>query len=213
MSWGKGLLKRHLEIFVSRIPPIPDPRPELEQYASPPHLVSRILWVAEGVFGDVSGRVIADLGAGTGRLGLAAAYMGAEYVVMLELDFRLSKLAKETALELGMGGVVDCVCGDTQLAPLRKGFDTVIQNPPFGVQRKGADLAFLRTAMGLAKVVYSVHKAETAEFIVRKISEWGGRARVLFREKILLPPVMSFHFKRKHKVDVVVIRAEVSEGH
>ena len=35
-------------------------------------------------------------------------------------------------------------------------------NPPFGTRRKGADIAFLRTALQLARrSVYSLHKSST----------------------------------------------------
>ena len=44
--------------------------------------------------------------------------------------------------------------------PLRA--DTVVMNPPFGTRKKGADMGFLRAALGVAKrAVYSLHKTST----------------------------------------------------
>jgi len=205
-------LKRALEIFVSKIPTIPEPKVSLEQYASPPHLVSRLLWTAEMVFGDIVEKRVVDLGSGTGRLGLAAAYLGAEYVLMIELDLALARISWNYAKTLGFGSVTDVVCGDVRLPPLRRAFDTAVQNPPFGVHRRGADVAFLKAALSLAEVVYSVHKVETIDFIVSKVREMGGYAEPLFEEEVLIPPIMYFHFKRRHRVKVVVVRIAPRKG-
>ena len=199
-------LKKALEIFVSGIPSIPEPKVSLEQYASPPHLVSRLLWIAEMVFGDVVERKVIDLGSGTGRLGLAAAYLGAMYVLMMELDLALARVSWDYAKTMGFGGMTDVICGDARLPPLRRAFDTAIQNPPFGVHKRGADVVFLKAALSLARVVYSVHKAETIDFIVSKVREMGGYAEPLFEEEVLIPSIMNFHFKRRHRVKVVVVR-------
>ena len=200
--------KRTLEILLSSIPGFPEPKITLEQYVSPPHLASRLVWVAAVTYGDIAGARVLDLGAGTGRLGIGAALMGASQVVLLDVDREALKVSREAADGLGVSSVIDTVCSDVKAPPLRPVFDVVIQNPPFGVHRRGADMDFLHTALSLGGVVYSVHKLETKDFIVRKLREIGGEVEILFGEEILLPPIYKFHYKNRHKVDVVVIRAE-----
>ena len=43
-----------------------------------------------------------------------------------------------------------------------RGADVVVMNPPFGTRSKGADMAFLQAAFGIAATsVYSLHKQST----------------------------------------------------
>ena len=48
--------------------------------------------------------------------------------------------------------------------------ETVVMNPPFGVQREHADREFLEKALAIANVVYSFHKTESKKFL-QKFSE------------------------------------------
>jgi hypothetical protein len=52
----------------------------------------------------------------------------------------------------GGGGEGEVTKGrkDDATAPLR--VDTVVMNPPFGTRKKGADMGFLRAALGVAKM-------------------------------------------------------------
>ena len=48
--------------------------------------------------------------------------------------------------------------------------DTVVMNPPFGTRRKGADMGFLRAALGVTRrggAVYSLHKSSTRAHVER----------------------------------------------
>ncbi|CAI5518212.1 unnamed protein product [Closterium sp. Naga37s-1] len=59
---------------------------ELEQYPTGPHIASRMLYEIHTRFDDVEGRTVLDLGCGCGTLGIAAAMLGAEYVVGVDAD-------------------------------------------------------------------------------------------------------------------------------
>src|SRR5690606_24141684 len=60
-----------------------------------------------------------------------------------------------------------------------KFFDTVVMNPPFGTKKKGLDMKFLRTAVEMANVVYSLHKTSTREFVVNTTEKWGYKVDVI----------------------------------
>lgn len=198
--------KRDLERIIGSIPGFLHPKVELEQYVSPPHLVSRLIWIAAFTFNDVYGKRIADLCSGTGRLGLAAALLGARLVLMVDIDAEAVRISWEQAKKLGLDMVVDVVCSDVRRLSLSRMFDVVVQNPPFGVKRRGADLEVLSVSMNLARVVYSVHKSETKHHVIKWVESRGGTATVLFEETILLPKIYEFHYKLRHEVKVAVIR-------
>lgn len=202
--------KRELEILISRIPQLPNPKPHLEQYATPPHLAARMLWVAALTYRDLPAELVLDLGAGTGRLGLGAALLGSPYVLLVDVDIDALRLALNAARELGVSWAVDAVCGDATRIHISRKADCAVQNPPFGVHRRGADIEFLRSALRLSRVVYSVHKLEAADYVLRKCREEGLKAELLFKDVIRLPPTMPHHYKREHKVRVAVLRVEAS---
>lgn len=197
--------KRKLEILLSRVPPHPRPRVELEQYPTPPHLAARMLWVA-AAHRDLPAGVVVDLGAGTGRLGIGAALLGSPCVISIDVDADALRVALAAARELGVDAAVDAVCCDATRVTLSRQANCAIQNPPFGVHRRGADVEFLRAALRVAATVYSVHKAEAADYIIRRCWEEGVEAEVLFDEVVRLPPTMPHHRKREHRVRVVVVR-------
>lgn len=204
---ARALRKRDLEILLSRIPPLPAPKLQLEQYTTPPHLAARMLWVAAATFRDLPADLVLDLGAGTGRLGLGAALLGSAFVLLVDVDFEALKHALAAARALGVDAAVDAVCSDATRFAMSRVADCTVQNPPFGVHRRGADVEFLTAALRLSSTVYSVHKAETADYLVRKCREEGAEAEVLFEEVVRLPPTMPHHSKREHRVRVIVLRA------
>ena len=199
--------KKDLEMLLSRVPPHPSPKLELEQYATPPHLAARIIWVAAFTYRDLPSNLVLDLGAGTGRLGLGAALVGSEYVVLVDVDREALRLALATSRALHIDARVDALCGDATRLPLARKAPCSLQNPPFGVHRRGADVAFLRAALKHSEKVYSVHKADSVEYVVSKCREEGAEADVLFEEIVRIPPTMPHHYKREHRVRVAVIRA------
>jgi len=204
--------KRRLEILLSRIPPHPQPRLELEQYATPPHLAARLLWVAVATFRDLLEDVVLDLGAGTGRLGLGAALLGSPYVVLVDLDPEALRVALDKARELRVDERVDAVCADVRCFEISREASYAVQNPPFGVHRRGADVEFLAAALRLARVVYSVHKAEAVDYVLERCREAGAEVRLLFREVIRLPPTMPHHRRREHVVNAAAIRVSRGSG-
>lgn len=89
--------------------------------------------------------------------------------------------------------------------------DTIIQNPPFGSQKRaksGADRIFMETASKIAKVVYSFHMGSTEEFVENYFEKLGGTVTTKFRYKFKLSNQYSFHKKEAKLVKVIAFRVE-----
>jgi len=67
------------------------------------------------------------------------------------------RMARNNAEKMGMREKTQWILAD--IGVMRGAFDTVLQNPPFGVQRKGADRKFLEKSLELGDRVYSLHKS------------------------------------------------------
>lgn len=202
------MFKRELERILNTIPPHPKPKSHLEQYPTPSTLASTLLWLAEHHYGDVSGKLVLDLGAGTGRLGLGAALLGASQVILLDIDSDALRSAWSWAKDNEVDLHVDLLVGDVNSLPLRENlsFDTVLQNPPFGVHRRGYDLLFVRTALERAKVVYSIHKESASKYVIEVVNRLGFTAETLFKDRICIPWMFEWHRKKRHCFGVVVLR-------
>ena len=209
----KRLVRRlDLERTLQQVEPHPSPKARLEQYTIPAAVASEILFIAAYTNDDVIGKTVVDLGCGTGRLALGSAFMGAREVVGIDVDVSAVRRAKESADKLSLREKLSWVIGD--LDALHGKFDSVIQNPPFGVQRRTADRQFLLKALELASRIYSLHKGgePTRTFIKRFIEAKGGKVTSIFQMKLDIPRMFEFHTKRKHEIKVDLYRIEVGEG-
>lgn len=198
------LRKRQLATKLQQVTPHPEPKVALEQYTIPADLAAEILFQACYVHGDIEGKFVIDLGTGTGRLGLGASLLGAGYVVGVDLDLPSLNLASRNAKQIGLS--VDWVLAD--IGTLRGPVDTILMNPPFGTKQPHADLNFLETASRLGKVVYSIHKSSTREYLVRWLQHRTSKPERIISTKMEIPYQFSFHRKRKRYVDVDVFRIQ-----
>lgn len=180
---------KHLESYIQTLGDFDEPKLELEQYATPPHIAALMLNVINTQYCDIEDKFVADLGCGTGRLAIGSVLCGAKMVFGFDID----RIALGEALrnvieffadvddedELGNLSGAYRVCDNINFiqadmleasessssfwAPFKNKFDTVIMNPPFGTKgNKGLDMLFLRTAIDLAEhAVYSLHKTST----------------------------------------------------
>uniref|UniRef100_A0A2N9GT71 Methyltransferase-like protein 5 n=1 Tax=Fagus sylvatica TaxID=28930 RepID=A0A2N9GT71_FAGSY len=158
---------KHLEGLLGDLQQFSNPEVELEQYPTGAHIASRILFTAENSFGDVSNKVVADFGCGCGTLGVAAALLGAEHVIGIDIDSQSLEIASLNAedLELDINFIQ---CDVKNLGWRGQTVDTVVMNPPFGTRIKGADMDFLCVALKVAsQAVYSLHKTCTRDHIKR----------------------------------------------
>jgi predicted RNA methylase len=165
-------------------------------------LAAEILFRACYEFDDIKGKSVVDLGAGTGRLALAASMLGADYVVGTELDPLALKIAAKSSNRLQLE--VDWVLADIET--LHGTVDTVVMNPPFGTKQPHADTQFLQVAIRIANTAYSIHKTSTREYLERWFREHGSTAELLTSTEMEIPHQFSFHSKRRRFVGVDVFR-------
>jgi putative methylase len=218
--------KLDLERFLSKVAPQPKPQVHLEQYTSSEQIAAKMLYIAAYANDDVVGKSVLDLGCGTGRLGLGAAYLGANDVVGVDIDRLAIKTAFKNAKKLDL-----CCCVQWLLADIHAvvgKFDTVLQNPPFGVQNREADRAFLVKALEVGSSVYSLHNHPEVEtrlikqlktsrgvlqvpaspFLERFIIKHGGSVSSVYAMLMTIPRMFDFHTKLKHDfvIDLYVIK-------
>lgn len=198
--------KRELEIILERVEGFADPKLRLEQYRLPAPVAAEILWYIGLRHKDLEGRIVADLGCGTGMLTAGAALMGADHTVGLDIDATAIASAKRVVDRLKLGGAVDFVNCSVEHLPISA--DVAVQNPPFGVRNRGADRAFLKAGLEAAPVVYSVHMADEGvrRFITAFVRGEGGKVDEVLPLSIKLPPTYHFHKKRVHEFAVDLYR-------
>jgi putative methylase len=115
-------------------------------------------------------------------------------------------VAASSAKKLGVEDKISWVLASVQNLNLRA--DVVIQNPPYGVRREGADRPFLETALRIAPIVYSLHKSgsRNRQFLKRFIKDLGGIIDRIIPLEVTIRPTFEFHIKRSYKVKVDLYR-------
>ena len=164
------------------------PKPELEQYSTPVDIVAEMIKLANAQ-GDLSGNVV-DLGCGTGRLAIGAALLGAE-VTGYEIDDDALELAKSYSKKNDLE--IEWI--NLAIENIDKKYDTVIMNPPFGSQRPGADRAFLEKSLEIGKKIWSIHMAETKNFVKDFVERNNGEIIAAYEFDFPIKNSMPFHTK------------------
>jgi len=218
--------KLDLEILLSNVKPHPKPSPGLEQYTVSIDVAAQMLYLAAYTYDDIVDKTVLDLGCGTGRLALGAAFLGAREVVGVDVDKTAVKAAYENSVKTGLQdrvqwvtAEIEAVCGE---------FDTVLQNPPFGVQKRGADRRFLEKALESGRAIYSLHKnpqdntalagklkgrrgdivqVSPSPFLRRFIEKHNGEVKAVYSIVMTIPHMFEFHTKKQHEflTDLYVI--------
>lgn len=204
------LRKKRLEMALSQLLRHPSPSPRLEQYdLSARAAADVVFWAWRN--GHIEERGVCDLGCGTGILSIGAALAGASRVCGVDLDPVALEVARENiniaekASRVTIGDRIEL--RQIEVGAIRArtlgAFDTVVQNPPFGVQQRSSDRVFLRKALELAPTVYSLHKRspEVERFMFAFLNEIGGRVEAKMDLDLLIPHQFSFHKKPKHTVE------------
>ena len=191
---------RHADLVraLERIPPFDRARPELEQVVTPAEAAAVLLEAASSG-GDLAGRSVLDLGCGTGRLAIGAALLGAWPVVGIDVDPAPLALARAAAREAW----VEVDFRHEDVRAVDEPVDTVVMNPPFGAQRRGADRPFWDRAFTLAgSAVYAFASAESRTFIARLAVERVAHVDASRPVPWELPRVFGHHRREKVRLDV-----------
>lgn len=233
--WSTTRAHRHVPAPtpLQDIAPFTEPKIELEQYPTGPHLASRLLYTASSLFvifllfqhtsanksesslpfqvahsfDEFEGQVVADLGCGTAMLSIGAAILGAAHVIGVDVDADALEVARENIDEFEDHLPIDLVQSTVQALVLqpRLQADTVIMNPPFGTRQKGADMDFLRVAFRVSRhSIYSLHKSSTREHIKKVATkELGARSAAVVAQLRYDLPA-TYAFHRQKSKDIEV---------
>ncbi|GGL57102.1 METTL5 family protein [Halocalculus aciditolerans] len=198
-------MKQAVERRLADVAAFENPRAALEQYATPADIAAQLLHLA-GMQGDLS-RPVLDLGTGTGMLALAAALYDAPRVVGVDRDAGPLRTARENERRVAPGRGVEWVRGDVASLPVAPPEAvTVVSNPPFGAQQRGADRPFLAAAAEHAAVSYTIHNAGSEDFVEFFAGERGGEVTHAYRLAFPLPNQFDFHDAEAAQVDAELFR-------
>lgn len=196
---------RKLEEYLQDVKVFETPKVKLEQYPTPPHIASCVLYNIQTQFESIDGKIIADLGCGSGVLSVGSFLLGAQLTIGFELDCDAINIFRSNIVGLELPAV-DCV----QVDVLNLGnnwsnvFDTVVTNPPFGTKNNsGIDISFIEKGVHLAtESVFSMHKSSTRDYIKRKSMEWNVKGEVIAELRYNIDACYKFH--RRKSVDIEV---------
>lgn len=202
--------KKELEIMISAFKSFEKPKPELEQYITPSNIASEMLWTAF-MDGNIKGKKVADFGAGTGIFSIGASMLGALSVVGYEIDASSIKTARENVKVVKKSRVPlgKITFQKSDISEVKKPYDTIIMNPPFGIQKKHADKFFLEKAFGVSKkAIYSIHSSDpkTDRFLENFASDYGFLAFKLSEVEFPIKATMEFHEKPVYPVNAALWR-------
>lgn len=195
--------KKKLAVLLSKLKTFEKPALKLEQYSLDSEVAASILWFAY-LNNDVKNKTIADLGCGTGILGLGALALGAKKLFFVDIDKSSLTIAKQNLkfLEKELKIKSKAIFLNQHIEEFKRKTDTVLQNPPFGIREKHKDKLFLTIAMKSAPVIYSLHKIESANFIEKFTAENNFKVEKLLKFNLPLKKTLKFHRKKIYFVRV-----------
>lgn len=201
-----SLKLKDLEMALQSMQSLSELDVKLEQYPTPPTIAAAVLFAAQFEHGDITGKTVLDLGCGNGIFAIGAALLGAERVIGIDIQSTALKVARQNAIMLGAEEIIEWILGDVTTLELSIRVDTVVTNPPFGVKKRGADLAFLRKALAIADIIYSIHLSgeKNRTFLKESIEKLGGTVTQIETFEFPIDRIYEFHTKQKHytKVDL-----------
>ena len=202
--------KKELEILLQKVAKPETIKPDLEQYQTPADIVSDMLWIAYHN-GDIEGKIVIDLGCGTGIFSIGASLLNAKKVIGVDIDENLVGIARKEARKFGVE--IHFFIGDIENFHERG--DTTVMNPPFGAQfaNRKADKIFLKKAMELTDCIYSLHLKKSFYFIKNFIEKNEWKTRFYKEYKFPIKASLPFHEKRIVYYDVVMVNARKVKSH
>ena len=195
--------KKDLELLLATLKGFENPKWELEQYSTPSDVAAELLWTAF-MEGNIDKKIIIDLGCGTGILTFGAALLGAEVVYGFDIDNDALKTAEQNLkiIKDTKIPIKQVIFMKKNVSDIDKKCDTVIMNPPFGIQVKKSDRPFLKKAFEIGDNIYSIHSRESGKFLKVFAKENGFEAKKINDMKMALPKTMKFHDKEKYIIEV-----------
>jgi len=206
---------KKLEEYLESVDGFESPKIELEQYPTPPHIASCVLYNIQTQFDDIENKFVCDLGSGCGMLSIGSFLLGAQLTIGFEIDPAAVEIFQNNVNEMELPAI-DCIQANVLNLPKanrwNNTFDTVVTNPPFGTKNNaGMDIQFVETGVKLATgSVYSLHKTSTREFIQKKAKQWNIKGEVVAQLRYNLDASYKFHKNKSVDIDVDFWRFDVS---
>jgi putative methylase len=194
--------KKDLAIRLSKLKTFSSPKVLLEQYPTDSEIAADFLWYAYQK-GDIKGKTIADLGAGTGILGIGCLLLDAKKVFFVDIDHNAIKTLKENICDFPKKRYEIL---NIDINDFGKKADVVVQNPPFGTKQEHADKIFLEKAFSVSGLIYSMHKLTSDNFIESISGEYCFKVAEVLKYSFPLKSTMSFHKKRIERIEVGIYR-------
>jgi len=206
--------KSRLAMVLSGLKGFDEPKVREGQYITDSEVAAAVLWNAN-LLGDIRGKIILDLGCGTGILGVGVLLSGAKAVYFVDSDNNALEIAKKNISKVKSEGyeLGKAIFRCAKVEDLEKGFGrgihAVIQNPPFGTKVRHNDMVFLEKALDTAKVVYSFHKSESKGFLEAFSSKKMAKITHVWNFRFPLKATLAFHRRQIHRIDVSCFRFEM----
>ena len=186
---------RHLAIKISKMNGFKSPIIELEQYTTQGSLAARWIRLARDM-GDIqTGCTVADLGCGTGVLGLGALFCGASAAIMVDIDQSALDIVQDNAGSAGLSENVEIICSDVATTTLGH-TDLILCNPPWGTQKMGADAPFFEAIRNAGVPAYVLHSSD-AKHVAARFDSWGWYVQEMFSEQFDLGSSHTHHTRRR----------------
>jgi putative methylase len=200
--------KKALAVLLSRLRGFSEPKVMVEQYPTDPEIAAEVLWQAY-MNADI-GKVSADLGCGTGILGIGLLVLGAKRVYFVDSDKQALEIAENNFSNMKSEGYIDgeAIFRHNDINEFNEGVDLVVQNPPFGVKVRHMDRVFLKKALEIGKVVYSFHKSESKGFVKSFSDDNKFMITHVWDFDFPLKSTLSFHTRRIMRIKVSCFRME-----
>ena len=147
-------MKKKLEIELSKIiDDFKEPKIMFEQYMTPPEIAAFMIHYA-WMKGEIENKKIIDIGAGTGMLGIGAAFLGGN-VTMIEIDKDAYEILKNNVAKTDHE--IRLINENIFDFDFDEEYDTALINPPFGIKSKNKDMDFIVKASKISKHIFSIH--------------------------------------------------------
>jgi putative methylase len=195
--------KKILEMFLQQTPNYINPKVKLEQYLTPATIAADIVFTAYQ-YEDIMDKTVVDLGCGTGIFAIGAAYANAKKVIGVDID----KDSINQAISFSNNNNLKIDFQINNIFDIDLKADTVLMNPPFGAQKsnKHADRIFVKKALEIGSVVYSLHLTKTLSFIEKLLKSLNAEISFSKDYSFTIKGMYEFHKKLSKKFNVTLLR-------
>ena len=201
-------MKKQLEIELSKIiDDFKEPKIKFEQYMTPPEIAAFMIHYA-WMKGEIENKKIIDIGAGTGMLGIGAAFLGGN-VTMIEIDKDAYEILKNNVAKT-----------DHEIRLINKNifdfdfdeeYDTALINPPFGIKSKNKDMDFIVKASKISKHIFSIH--DGSESNINNIKSLFEKNNLKIMESLMmdfnLKSTYPWHEEKNKILKVMLLHSKV----